>query len=79
VLECRWDFFIARGTPAYIRSDYGPEFTVAAVQKWLRLPGVGTLFIEPGCPWENGYVESFNGKFRAELLNRELFDTLLEN
>ena len=40
--------------------------------------GVGTLFIEPGSPWENGYVESFNGKFRAEFLNRELFDTLLE-
>jgi len=57
---------------------YGPEFTAAAVRRWLEQLGVGTLFIEPGSPWENGYVESFNGKFRAELLNRELFDTLLE-
>ena len=57
---------------------YGPEFTAAAVRKWLKDLGVGPLFIEPGSPWENGYVESFNGKFRAEFLNRELFDTLLE-
>ncbi len=78
VLECLSDLFVERGTPAYIRSDNGPEFTAAAVRKWLRLLGVGTLFIEPGSPWENGYVESFNGKCRAELLNRELFDTLLE-
>jgi transposase InsO family protein len=78
VLECLSDLFRERGTPDYIRSDNGPEFTAAAVRKWLHLLGVGTLFIEPGSPWENGYVESFNGKFRAELLNRELFDTLLE-
>ncbi len=78
VLECLSDLFKARGTPAYIRSDNGPEFTAAAVRRWLGQVGVGTLFIEPGSPWENGYVESFNGKFRAELLNRELFDTLLE-
>ena len=78
VLECLSDLFVARGTPAYIPSDNGPEFTAAAVRKWLGQVGVGTLFIEPGSPWENGYVESFNGKFRAELLNRELFDTLLE-
>lgn len=78
VLECLWDLFLDRGTPDYIRSDNGPEFTAAAVRKWLDAVGVTTLFIEPGSPWENGYVESFNGKFRAELLNRELFDTLLE-
>jgi transposase InsO family protein len=78
VLECLSVLFTERGTPAYIRSDNGPEFTAAAVRKWLGQVGVGTLFIEPGSPWENGYVESFNGKFRAELLNRELFDTLLE-
>ena len=69
---------VERGTPGYIRSDNGPEFTAAAVRKWLGQVSVGTLFIEPGSPWENGYVESFNGKFRAEFLNRELFDTLLE-
>lgn len=78
VLECLSDLFLARGTPDYLRSDNGPEFTAAAVRRWLGVVGVGTLFIEPGSPWENGYVESFNGKFRAELLNRELFDTLLE-
>lgn len=78
VLECLSGLFGERGTPVYIRSDNGPEFAAAAVRKWLGQVGVGTLFIEPGSPWENGYVESFNGKFRAEFLNRELFDTLLE-
>jgi transposase InsO family protein len=78
VLECLSDLFLARGTPGYLRSDNGPEFTAAAVRRWLGAVGVGTLFIEPRSPWENGSVESFNGKFRAELLNRELFDTLLE-
>ena len=67
-----------RGTPAYIRSDNGPEFTAAAVREWLKRLGIGTLFIEPGSPWENGYVESFNGKLRDELLNGEIFYTLLE-
>ena len=57
---------------------YGPEFTAKAVRKWLVDLGVTTLFIEPGSPWENGYVESFNGKLRDELLNGEIFDTLLE-
>jgi transposase InsO family protein len=78
VLECLSDLFAARGTPAYIRSENGPEFRAAAVRRWLGQVGVGILFIEPGSPWENGYLESFNGKFRSELLNRELFDTLLE-
>ena len=64
--------------PTYIRSDNGPEFTAKAVRKWLGKLGVGTLFIEPGSPWENGYVESFNGKLRDELLNREIFTTLTE-
>jgi transposase InsO family protein len=49
-----------------------------AVREWLGKLGVGTLYIEPGSPWENGYVESFNGKLRDELLAREVFDTLLE-
>ena len=70
--------FTHRGPPAYLRSDNGPEFTAKAVRRWLGAVGVGTLFIEPGSPWENGYVESFNGKVRDELLNPELFDTLLE-
>ena len=72
------ELFVRRGVPAYIRSDNGPEFTAKAVRRWLPRVGVQTLFIEPGSPWENGYVESFNGKLRDEHLNVELFDTLLE-
>jgi transposase InsO family protein len=78
VLEHLTDLFVARGVPEYIRSDNGPEFVALRVRGWLERLGVGTLFIEPGSPWENGYCESFNGKLRDELLNGELFDTLLE-
>jgi transposase InsO family protein len=78
VLERLSRLFIDRGVPAHIRSDNGPEFTARAVRRWLGGLGVKTLFIEPGSPWENGYVESFNGKVRDELLNPEIFDTLLE-
>ena len=70
--------FTVRGVPAHIRSDNGPEFTARAVREWLGRVGVNTLFIEPGSPWENGYVESFNGKLRDELLDREIFDTGFE-
>jgi len=72
------DLFIQRGVPEYIRSDNGPEFTAERVKDWLPKVGVRTLFIEPGSPWENGYNESFNGKFRDELLNGELLDTVWE-
>ena len=78
VLERLVWLFVTRGIPEYLRSDNGAEFTCAAVRLWLAKVGVGTLFIEPGSPWENGYVESFNGKLRDELLNREIFYTLLE-
>ena len=61
-----------------LRSDNGSEFTAKAVRRWLNNLGVETLFIEPGSPWENGYIESFNSRFRDELLNREIFTTLLE-
>ena len=64
--------------PAYIRSDNGPEFTAELVRLWLAGLQVQTLFIEPGSPWENGYVESFNGTLRDELLDREIFYTLTE-
>ncbi len=67
-----------RGAPTYLRSDNGSEFTAAAVREWLEGVGVTTLFIEPGSPWENGYIESFNGKLRDELLNGEIFYTLRE-
>jgi putative transposase len=70
--------FLVRGEPAYIRSDNGPEFTAKKVKQWLAAMGVQTLFIEPGSPWENGYMESFNGHFRDEGLDRELFVSMEE-
>jgi len=78
VLQQLTDLFVARGTPQYLRSDNGPELTATAVREWLARVGVTTLFIEPGSPWENGYIESFNGKLRDELLDREIFYTVQE-
>ena len=78
VIDQLFELIILRGIPEHIRSDNGPEFTAKAVRGWLNRLGVKTLFIEPGSPWENGYIESFNGKLRDELLNREIFTTLIE-
>jgi putative transposase len=78
VQECLTDLFCRRGVPEYVRSDNGSEFTAKMIRTWLNELGASTLFIEPGSPWENGYIESFNGKLRDELLNREIFDTLQE-
>ena len=78
VLDRLAELFVERGAPTYLRSDNGGEFTAIAVREWLEQVGVTTLFIEPGSPWENGYVESFNGKLRDELLNGEIFYTLQE-
>ena len=78
VLERLSWLMATRGVPAHIRSDNGPECTATIVREWLGKVGVQTLFITPGSPWENGYVESLNGKLRDELLNREVFETLLE-
>ena len=78
VIDLLFNLFIFRGIPNYIRSDNGPEFTARAIRKWLARLGVKTLFIEPGSPWENGYIESFNGKLRDEFLDREIFTTLEE-
>jgi len=78
VIDQLFHLFLFRGIPEHIRSDNGPEFTAKAVRDWLSRLGVKTLFIEPGSPWENGYIESFNGKLRDELLNREVFTSLLE-
>jgi len=72
------ELFIIHGIPDYIRSDNGSEFTAKVIRKWLQRVGVKTAYIEPGSPWENGYIESFNGKLRDELLNGEIFDTILE-
>ena len=78
VLAVLADLFVRHGPPTYIRSDNGPEFAAKAVRRWLARVEVQTLFIEPGSPWENGYIESFNGRLRDEYLNGERFDTLLE-
>ena len=72
------DLFILRGTPGHIRSDNGPEFAATAVKGWITGVGARTAFIEPGSPWENGYVESFNGRLRDELLNGEVFNSLAD-
>ena len=78
VIDVLQYLFSARGTPAHLRSDNGPEFVARSVFRWLDQAGVGTLFIAKGSPWENGYSESFNGKLCDGLLNRELFLSLEE-
>lgn len=70
--------FEERGEPEFIRSDNGPEFIANAIQEWLKKRKAKTLFIAPGAPWENAYSESFNSRFRDELLDRELFASVLE-
>jgi putative transposase len=70
--------FCQRGEPAFIRSDNGPEFIALAIKRWLKVSGVGTLYIDPGSPWQNAYSETFISRFRDELLQREVFADLLE-
>ena len=62
--------------PEHVRCDNGPEFVCAAMRRWSRRVGVGTLYIAPGSPWENGYAESYHARLRDELLDREEFETL---
>jgi transposase InsO family protein len=69
---------LLRGTPEYLRSDNGSEFTATKIREWLRNAGVITAYIEPGSPWENGYIESFNSRMRNEFLNGELFGNMYE-
>ncbi|MGA0398221.1 MAG: IS3 family transposase [Ilumatobacteraceae bacterium] len=78
VIDVLTDLFILRGPPAFIRSDNGPEFVAEAVRRWIEAVGAKTAYIEPGSPWENGYCESFNARFRDELLNGEIFYSLRE-
>lgn len=78
VIERLSELFIFRDIPKYIRSDNGSEFSAKKMRNWLKASGVQTLYIKPGSLWENGYIESFNGKLRDELLNLEIFDTLHE-
>ena len=78
VLETLAELFVTYGVSVHLRSDNGPEFTATLIRQWLSALHVETLFIEPGSPWENGYLESFNGKLRDDLLDREIFYTLTE-
>ena len=78
VIDTLADLFIARGVPAHIRSDSGPEFAAKAVRGWIAAVGAKTAYIAPGSPWENGYVESFNARLRDELLDRDVFHSLKE-
>ena len=78
VLERLSDLLVRRGVPYHIGLDNGPEFAATRVREWQGRGGMKTLFIEPGSPRENSCTESFNGQLRDELLDREIFDTLLE-
>ena len=78
VLYYLTELFLKHSATDHIRSDNGSEFAARAVRQWLDRLGVQTLYIEPGSPWENGYIESFNGKLRDEVLNTEIFYTLKE-
>jgi putative transposase len=78
VLKTLQQLFAEHGAPQYLRSDNGPEFIAQAVQRWLGEQGVQTVYIEPGCPWQNGYAESFHSRLRDECLNREWFHNVRE-
>ena len=78
IIEILSELMVSQGTPEYLRSDNGSEFTAKRLMKWLSDVGVITTFIEPGSPWENGYCESFNSRMRDEFLNGEMFGNLFE-
>ena len=78
VMEVLERVICERGTPAYLRSDNGPEFVARAVQRWLQEQQIQTAYIEPGSPWQNAYGESFNGRLRDECLNMEWFRNVRE-
>jgi putative transposase len=78
VIDVLSDLFILRGVPGHVRSDNGPEFVAKAVRAWIAAVGAKAAYIEPGSPWENGFVESFNARLRDELLDGEIFYGLRE-
>ena len=78
VIEVLGRLVSERGAPAFLRCDNGPEFVARAVLKWVVDQGIGTAFIDPGKPWQNGVGESFNGKFRDECLSLEWFRSRAE-
>ncbi len=78
VVACLERLAVQRGAPVFVRFDHGPEFIAYAVADWCRFNGTGTVFIDPGSPWQNAWIESFNGRMRDEHLNGQQFDSLLE-
>jgi transposase InsO family protein len=78
VIDVLAQVLLVRGVPRHLRSDNGPEFIATALRQYLAQAGVGTLYVEPGAPWQNGYAESFGGRFRDELLNAEVLADLAE-
>ncbi len=78
VVACLERLAAERGAPAYVRFDHGPEFIAFAVADWCRFNDTNTVFIDPGSPWQNAWIESFNGRLRDEYLNGQLFESLLE-
>jgi len=78
VIRCLEHLAAERGAPRYVRFDHGPEFIAYAVADWCRWNGTDTVFIDPGSPWQNAWIESFNGRLRDEFLNGQQFDSLLE-
>ncbi len=78
VMELMSELVLIRGMPEHVRSDNGPEFVARGIRSWLELSQVKTLYIEPGSPWQNGYVESFHSRFRDELLAVEVFESVKE-
>lgn len=70
--------FVTHGSPQFLRSDNGPEFVAQAIQGWLALQPTATLYIDPGCPWQNGFAESFNGTLRDECLTMHAFASVAE-
>lgn len=78
VIELLIALFRVHGAPEHIRSDNGPELIAEALRRWLQQSAVGTLYVEPGAPWENGYSETLHSRLRDELLNGELFYSLQE-
>jgi putative transposase len=78
ILDALSEVMSERGVPQFIRSDHGPEFVAKEVQSWFEEIGIGTIYIDPGSPWQNGYVESFHNRVRDECLNQEIFLSVLE-
>lgn len=78
VLNILSEVMATRGVPMYLRSDNGSEFIAREVQDWFKELGIGTIYIDPGSPWQNPYVESFHNRLRDECLNREVFLSVAE-